>query len=127
MATATHALRCMIIDFAEDYDRDPHNPYIAEKAAMCKLFSIEAVKKVSDEMLEIFGGDGYFEDSLTAPPSASTATAERCGWRRAPPHPAHHYRPRAGAPRRRRGIPRPRLDRRHESVEARAEPEILQT
>ena len=21
-----HALRCMIIDFAEDYDRDPHNP-----------------------------------------------------------------------------------------------------
>ena len=67
MATATHALRCMIIDFAEDYDRDPHNPYIAEKAAMCKLFSIEAVKKVSDEMLEIFGGDGYFEDSPYGP------------------------------------------------------------
>ena len=57
----------MIIDFAEDYDRDPHNPYIAEKAAMCKLFSIEAVKKVSDEMLEIFGGDGYFEDSPYGP------------------------------------------------------------
>ena len=85
MATATHALRCMIIDFAEDYDRDPHNPYIAEKAAMCKLFSIEAVKKVSDEMLEIFGGDGYFEDSPYGPPSASTATAGRCGWKRAPP------------------------------------------
>ena len=67
MACATHALRCMIIDFAEDYDRDPHNPYIAEKAAMCKLFSIEAVKKVSDEMLEIFGGDGYFEDSPYGP------------------------------------------------------------
>ena len=31
-------------------------------------------------------------------------------------HPAHHYRPRAGAPRRRRGIPRPRLDRRHRPV-----------
>ena len=67
MACATHALRCMIIDFAEDYDRDPHNPYIAEKAAMCKLFSIEAVKKVSDEMLEIFGGVGYFEDCKYGP------------------------------------------------------------
>ena len=59
----------MIIDFAEDYDRDPHNPYIAEKAAMCKLFSIEAVKKVSDEMLEIFGG----EIRAVEPPEAPEA------------------------------------------------------
>ena len=57
----------MVIDFAEDYDLDHRNPYIAEKAAMCKLFSIDAVKLVSDEMLEIFGGDGYFEDSPYGP------------------------------------------------------------
>ena len=67
MQMYTHALRCMIIDFAEDYDRDPHNPYIAEKAAMCKLFSIYSTRIVSDGMLEIFGGDGYFEDSPYGP------------------------------------------------------------
>ncbi|MEG0322585.1 MAG: acyl-CoA dehydrogenase family protein [Raoultibacter sp.] len=67
MATVTHALRCMVMDFADDYDIDPHNEYVAEKAAMCKLFSIDAVRTVSDEMLEVFGGDGYFEDSPYGP------------------------------------------------------------
>ena len=33
------------------------------KAAMCKLFSIDTVREVSDAMLEIFGGIGYFEDN----------------------------------------------------------------
>lgn len=62
MATHIHALRTMVHDFAKDYDQDPNGPYIEEKAAMCKLFSINTVKLVSDEMLEIFGGVGYFED-----------------------------------------------------------------
>ncbi|WP_298632113.1 acyl-CoA dehydrogenase family protein [uncultured Porphyromonas sp.] len=38
-----------------------------EKAAMCKLFSIYSTRIVSDGMLEIFGGDGYFEDSPYGP------------------------------------------------------------
>lgn len=67
MAAYIHALRCMVIDFAEDYDVDPHGPMINEKAAMCKLVSIDTVRMVSDEMLEIFGGDGYFEDSPYGP------------------------------------------------------------
>lgn len=67
MATATHALRCMVYDFARDFDQNPHNDFLDEKAAMCKLYSIDAVKLVSDEMLEIFGGDGYFEDSPYGP------------------------------------------------------------
>ena len=67
MAACIHALRCMVIDFAEDYDVDPHGPMINEKAAMCKLVSIDTVRMVSDEMLEIFGGDGYFEDSPYGP------------------------------------------------------------
>lgn len=67
MATAIHALRCMVMDYADDYDRDPHFKYNAEKAAMCKLFSIDTVRMVSDEMLEIFGGDGYFENSPYGP------------------------------------------------------------
>jgi alkylation response protein AidB-like acyl-CoA dehydrogenase len=67
MATNIHALRTMVQDFADDYDIDPHGPYTDEKAAMCKLFSIDTVKLVSDEMLEIFGGDGYFEDSPYGP------------------------------------------------------------
>ena len=67
MATNIHALRCMVMDFADDYAKDPHNEFVDEKAAMCKLFSIDTVKMVSDEMLEIFGGDGYFEDSPYGP------------------------------------------------------------
>lgn len=67
MAMMIHALRCMVRDFANDYDTDPNGKYIDEKAAMCKLFSIDTVKLVSDEMLEIFGGDGYFEDSPYGP------------------------------------------------------------
>lgn len=67
METMIHGLRCMVYDFARDFDEDPHGEYIDEKAAICKLFSIDAVKLVSDEMLEIFGGDGYFEHSPYGP------------------------------------------------------------
>ncbi len=67
MATYTHALRTMVYDFARDYEKDPENKYVDEKAAMCKLFSIQATKLVSDEMLEIFGGVGYFEDCPYGP------------------------------------------------------------
>ena len=67
MAMMIHGLRCMVYDWARDYDIDPEGEYIAEKASMCKLFSIETVKLVSDEMLEIFGGIGYFEDCEYGP------------------------------------------------------------
>ena len=67
MQKMIHVLRCAIYDFARDYDLDPKNEFITEKAAICKLFSIDTVKLVSDEMLEIFGGDGYFEDEPLGP------------------------------------------------------------
>ena len=67
MQMMIHALRTMVYDFARDFDFDPFNDYIDEKAAVCKLFSIDTVRLVSDEMLEIFGGDGYFEDSPYGP------------------------------------------------------------
>ncbi len=67
MATYTHALRTMVYDFAKDYEKATQGEYIDEKAAMCKLFSIHATKLVSDEMLEIFGGVGYFEDCPYGP------------------------------------------------------------
>ena len=67
MQTYTHALRCMVYDFGREYDADPNGKYIEEKAAMCKLFSIYSTRIVSDGMLEIFGGDGYFEDSPYGP------------------------------------------------------------
>lgn len=67
MATYTHALRTMVYDFARDYEQSPVGEYIEEKAAMCKLFSIHTTKLVSDEMLEIFGGVGYFEDCPYGP------------------------------------------------------------
>lgn len=67
MQTAIHVLRCAVYDFARDFDDNPHGEDIDEKAAICKLFSIDAVRLVSDEMLEIFGGDGYFEDCPYGP------------------------------------------------------------
>ncbi|MBM4761270.1 acyl-CoA dehydrogenase family protein [Bacillus sp. B15-48] len=67
MSTYIHALRTMVRDFAKDYEKDPRGEYIEEKAAMCKLFSIQVTKLVSDEMLEIFGGIGYFEDCEYGP------------------------------------------------------------
>ena len=67
MQMYTHALRCMVYDFGREYDADPNGKYIEEKAAMCKLFSIYSTRIVSDGMLEIFGGAGYFEDSPYGP------------------------------------------------------------
>ena len=67
MQMMIHALRTLVYDFARDFDIDQNNEFIAEKAAICKLFSIDTVRLVSDEMLEIFGGDGYFEDSPYGP------------------------------------------------------------
>lgn len=67
MATYIHALRTMVYDFAKDYELNPEGEYIEEKAAMCKLFSIHVTKLVGDEMLEIFGGIGYFEDCEYGP------------------------------------------------------------
>lgn len=64
MGTQIHALRLMIWDFAKDYDEGKP---IDMKAAMCKLHSIDTVRVVSDAMLEIFGGIGYFEDCAYGP------------------------------------------------------------
>lgn len=54
-----YALRCAIHDAARRYDKgeDPMT-----MASLCKLYSIDTVKIVSDNMLEIMGGIGYFED-----------------------------------------------------------------
>ena len=67
MATGIHALRSTCRDFAAEFDLNPHSQHITQKAAICKLLSINTVRMVSDEMLEIFGGDGYFEDSPYGP------------------------------------------------------------
>lgn len=64
MGTQINALRLMIWDFAKDYDAGLD---IDMKASMCKLFSIDTVRTVSDAMLEIFGGIGYFEDCAYGP------------------------------------------------------------
>ena len=64
MGTEINALRLMIWDFAKDYDAGKN---IDMKAAMCKLHSINTVRTVSDSMLEIFGGIGYFEDCEYGP------------------------------------------------------------
>lgn len=55
MATDIYALRSMIADCARKYDEGQP---IAVEASMCKLFGLQAVKRVSDIALEIHGGIG---------------------------------------------------------------------
>jgi len=62
--TYIYALRQMCDDIAIRYDEGAD---IEKKAAMAKLFSIITVKLVSDYMLEVFGGIGYFEDCEYGP------------------------------------------------------------
>ncbi len=67
MQMMTHALRCIVYDFAKSFMENPTGEYITEKAAIAKLFSIDSTRLVSDEMLEICGGIGYFEDFKYGP------------------------------------------------------------
>ena len=62
-----HATRCMVYDFARYFDANPNGKFIDEKAALCKLQSIDTTRLVGDEMIEIFGGIGYFEDCEYGP------------------------------------------------------------
>lgn len=64
MGTYVHALRTMLYDFARDFDAGREHE---TKAAMAKYFSILTAQKVSDYMLLIFGGIGYFEDCKYGP------------------------------------------------------------
>jgi alkylation response protein AidB-like acyl-CoA dehydrogenase len=56
MATDVYALRNIIRDAAEKWDRGLR---IAAEASMCKLFGLEAVGRVTDRALLVFGGIGY--------------------------------------------------------------------
>lgn len=56
MATDVYALRNMIADAAEKWDRGLRIP---AEASMCKLFGLEAVGRVTDRALLTFGGIGY--------------------------------------------------------------------
>jgi acyl-CoA dehydrogenase len=59
-----YMVRSMVHEAASRYDRgeDPMT-----QASLAKLASIDMVKIVSDNMLEIFGGIGYFEDCEYGP------------------------------------------------------------
>lgn len=56
MATDIYAIRNMLADAAQKWDRGLRIP---AEASMCKLFGLEAVGRVTDRALLIFGGIGY--------------------------------------------------------------------
>jgi alkylation response protein AidB-like acyl-CoA dehydrogenase len=56
MATDVYALRTMLADAAAKVDAGQR---AAAEAAMCKLFGLEAVARVTDHALLVFGGIGY--------------------------------------------------------------------
>jgi alkylation response protein AidB-like acyl-CoA dehydrogenase len=56
MATDVYALRTMLQDAAAKWDAGRRIP---AEASMCKLFGLEAVGRVTDRALLVFGGIGY--------------------------------------------------------------------
>lgn len=56
MATDVHALRLMLADAAAKWDAGSRIP---REAAICKLFGLEAVGRVTDRALLVHGGIGY--------------------------------------------------------------------
>lgn len=56
MATDVYALRHMLVDAARKWDRGERIPL---EASLCKLFGLEAVGRVTDRGLLVFGGIGY--------------------------------------------------------------------
>lgn len=56
MATDVYALRHMLMDAARKWDRGERIPL---EASLCKLFGLEAVGRVTDRGLLVFGGIGY--------------------------------------------------------------------
>jgi len=56
MATDIHALRLMVYDMTAKFDAGLS---VRMEASFCKLFGITALKTVSDNALEIYGGIGY--------------------------------------------------------------------
>jgi alkylation response protein AidB-like acyl-CoA dehydrogenase len=56
MATDVKALGAIVGDTAEQIDRSEP---AAANAAICKLFGLEAVARVTDRALLVFGGIGY--------------------------------------------------------------------
>ncbi len=55
MATDIFALRCMVADCARKYDE---GKLVGVDSSMCKLFGLEATRRVSDMALNIHGGMG---------------------------------------------------------------------
>jgi alkylation response protein AidB-like acyl-CoA dehydrogenase len=56
MATDVYALKLMLEDVADRWDRGERIP---AQASMTKLFGLEAVGRVTDRALLVFGGIGY--------------------------------------------------------------------
>lgn len=80
-----HALRTMVYDFARDFDFDPFNDYIDEKAAICKLFSIDTVRLVSMRCSRSSVVTVTSRIPRMARPSVCIVTAALCGSRKGAP------------------------------------------
>ena len=64
----THALRCMVYDFGRRVRRRPQRHSTSRRRPPCASCSPSTPPASSPtSMLEIFGGDGYFEDSPYGP------------------------------------------------------------
>ena len=85
MQMYTHALRTAIYDFGRDFDTDPQQRLRhRESSYLQALLHLDRQARFR-RMLEIFGGDGYFEDSPYGPTERLYRDAALCGSKRALP------------------------------------------
>jgi len=59
MMTELYAMRCMVYDSAVRLDKGERN---RARAGMVKLFCTEAVGRIADRAVQVFGGMGYMEE-----------------------------------------------------------------
>lgn len=58
-----YATRMMVYNAAWDFDQSDDSRRLNAKASAVKVFASEAVGRVADRVLQIFGGSGYMNDS----------------------------------------------------------------
>ncbi len=83
MQMMIHALRTLVYDFARHFDIDQNNDFIDEKAAICKLFSIDTVRsRFRRDARDLRWRRLLLRILLTVLPSVCIVTAALCGSRK---------------------------------------------
>ena len=93
MAAYIHALRCMVIDFAEDYDVDPHGPMNRREGGHVQArLDRHGTHGLRRDARRSSAATGISKTRHTGRPNACIAMLAPSSSRKALHHPTHHHR-----------------------------------